>query len=350
MLKANYTKYTLHFKQPSGTSRGVYTERDSWFIIIEDTHDPDVIGIGECAPLPGLSQELDLGFLEKINEVCNDIEQYKYPVNEGLRHYPSIWMGLETALLDYQCKAGKILFPTDFTEGKKGIKINGLVWMGKPEFMRKQVQEKIDQGYNCIKLKIGAIDFKTELSIINDIRKNHPIGQIQIRVDANGAFKAENAMANLEALAKLGVHSIEQPIAPGNMHKLAQLCEESPIPIALDEELIGHSSLSEKQQLVDEVKPQFLILKPSLHGSLTGCKEWINIANSKNIGWWATSALESNIGLNAIAQWVSTYPNNLHQGLGTGQLFTNNFDSPLFIKHGQLMYDENHLSVRPHFT
>ena len=341
MLKANYKKYTLLFGQPAGTSRGVYTERDTWFIRIYDTENPEISGVGECAPLPGLSPELNLGFLDKLNEVCHRIERYNYPVSEGLEQYSSIRMGLESALLDYQRKSGNPVFSTEFTEGKTGIKINGLIWLGKPDFMRKQVQEKINQGYTCLKLKIGAIDFGTELSVIKDIRKNYTGEQIQIRVDANGAFTPDEAMLKLEALAKYGVHSIEQPIQPGNIKKMAYLCKESPVPIALDEELIRYYTVSEKQQLINEVLPRYIILKPSLHGSFTGCNEWINAAKSKNVDWWITSALESNIGLNMIAQWTATYDNNMHQGLGTGQLYTNNFASPLFIKDGELRYDKN---------
>jgi L-alanine-DL-glutamate epimerase-like enolase superfamily enzyme len=250
-------------------------------------------------------------------------------------------MGLESALLDFQRKTGNPVFSSDFTEGKTGVKINGLIWLGKPDFMRKQIQEKIDQGYTCLKLKIGAIDFSTELSLIKDIRKKYTQEQIQIRVDANGAFSPDEAMIKLEALAKYGIHSIEQPIQSGNIDKMAYLCKESPVPIALDEELINHYSANEKQQLINEVLPQYIILKPSLHGSFTGCNEWISVAKSNNVDWWITSALESNIGLNIIAQWTATLGNNQYQGLGTGQLYTNNFASPLFIKDGQLRYDKN---------
>jgi o-succinylbenzoate synthase len=341
MLKAHHTKYTLQFKQPSGTSRGVYTERDCWFIHVFDTDRPEMVGVGECAPLPGLSPELELGFIDKLTEVCSKIDHYQCPAPQGLEQYSSIRMGVEMAMLDFQNKGNHLFFNTAFTRGEKGIRINGLVWMGAPDFMRTQVQEKIDHGYSCIKLKIGAIDFDTELAIIRDIRKNFSPEQMQIRVDANGAFTPGNAMEKLEALARLGVHSIEQPIAAGETKALANICKDSPIAIALDEELISHRTILEKQQLIDFVKPQYLILKPSLHGGFTTCNDWITAARTANVGWWITSALESNIGLNAIAQWTSTYQNDLHQGLGTGQLFTNNFDSPLFIKDGSLGYDKD---------
>jgi o-succinylbenzoate synthase len=341
MMKANYKKYVLHFKQPAGTSRGVYMERASWFIFISGNDNPAQIGIGECAPLPGLSPELNAGFAEKLADVCKNIERYRDLKSTDLAEFPSIKMGLETAFLDYQNKGTKIFYRNEFTEGKRGIKINGLVWMGSPEFLDEQIRSKLNDGYTCIKLKVGAIDFEAELALIKKTRKKYRAQDVAIRVDANGAFSPDEAMDKLKALAALDVHSIEQPVKAGQHDFLARLCACSPLPVALDEELIGIYSLRQKQELIDYIHPQFLVLKPSLHGGFDGCGEWIKIADTAHTGWWITSALESNIGLNAIAQWTFTLENNLHHGLGTGKLFTNNFDSPLYLENTELKYDIN---------
>jgi o-succinylbenzoate synthase len=340
MLKATYKKYALHFKQPAGTSRGVYTERESWFISLFDADNPRQAGLGECAPLPGLSPELDTGFKDKLAEACRNIERSCALTPGDLSAFPSsIRMGLETAWLDYVNHGTKLFYRNDFTEGMRGIRINGLVWMGSAEFMEEQIRNKLREGYACIKLKIGAGDFSADLALIRKIRKEYRADDVEIRVDANGAFAPTDVMDKLHALAALHVHSIEQPVKPGQADFLARLCADSPLPIALDEELIGIDSLHCKQKLLNDIHPQFLVLKPSLHGGFRGCKEWIELACASNIGWWVTSALESNIGLNAIAQWTSTLPYILHQGLGTGQLFMNNFASPLYIEKAELKYD-----------
>jgi len=339
MIKASYKKYTLRFKQPAGTSRGIYTERTSWFISILDADNPLQTGIGECAPLPGLSPELDAGFIDKLSDICRDIERYCDLTPDVLAGFPSIRMGLETAFLDYRNKGTKIFYRNRFTEGTKGIKINGLVWMGSPEFLDEQIRNKLNEGYACIKLKVGAIDFDADLSLIRKIRNKYQAGDVEIRVDANGAFNPANVMDRLNAMAALNVHSIEQPVKAGQHDFLARLCANSPLPIALDEELIGISSFKQKQDIINYIHPQFLVLKPSLHGGFGGCSQWIELADASDIGWWITSALESNIGLNAIAQWTSTFRCNLHHGLGTGQLFTNNFDSPLYINNAELKFD-----------
>ncbi len=339
MLKSHYRKYTLHFKRPAGTSRGVYTRRDTWFIQIWNTDEPDITGIGECAPLPGLSSEYGPDFLKKLDEVCKMIDDIHQNFPEHVTAYPSIRFGLETALKDLQQKGSKVLLRNDFTEGARGIPVNGLIWMGSPDFMRSQIREKLEQGFNCIKLKIGALDFETELSMIKEIRKKFPSHEIEIRVDANGAFDPDNALDKLDRLASLRIHSIEQPVRAGLEEEMAKLCQVSPLPIALDEELIGINEKDEKQHLLELTEPQYIVLKPSLHGGMSGCEEWIRLAEARGIGWWVTSALESNIGLYAIAQWNSTWNPEIPQGLGTGQLFTNNIGSPLFIDRGKLWFD-----------
>jgi len=335
MMKAGFKKYSLDFARPAGTSRGTMLSRDTWYIIIRDENK---IGIGEIAPLKDLSCD-DTPELEvKIVEVCNDINNFKYWIDEGLLDFPSIRFGLETALADLNAKDDKILFPSDFTEGKQSIPINGLIWMGDADFMNRQIGEKLEQGFRCIKLKIGAIDFDTEISVLKKLRNEFPPDELEIRVDANGAFSVEEAPGKLAKLAELRIHSIEQPIKQGQYKAMADLCNQSIMPIALDEELIGVNRREDKIKLLLSILPDFIILKPSLHGGIAGCTEWIGIAESLNIGWWITSALESNIGLNAIAQWAATLNNPLPQGLGTGKLFTNNIPSPLEIRKGELFY------------
>ncbi len=336
MIKAFFTKYTLKFNHPAGTSRGVMHTRDTWFIFIDDGHNR---GIGEIAPLQNLSCDHIPGLETKIEEVCRDIENYRYWIEEGLENFPSVRFGLETAILDLKSGAGKILFPSPFTAGKAGIATNGLIWMGDPGFMQKQIREKISQGFDCIKLKIGSLDFDTEISIIKAIRQDFGAENPEIRLDANGAFSAEDAPEKLSQFAKLNIHSIEQPIKQGQLAEMAALCNEAIIPIALDEELIGINNRTDKIKLLISILPDYIILKPSLHGGISGCTEWIRIAESLNIGWWITSALESNIGLNAIAQWTATLGNPMPHGLGTGQLFANNIASPLSIKNSYLFYD-----------
>jgi L-alanine-DL-glutamate epimerase-like enolase superfamily enzyme len=345
MLKATFKKYTLNFKQPAGTSRGVLINKDSWFIFVYDDKNPEIIGIGECGLLKGLSSDDKPGYGDKIKEVCEEIENFQNFLYKDLISFPSIRFGLEMAIKDLgirgnETNGGKrLLFPSHFTQGKNSIDINGLVWMGKYDFMQQQIREKIDAGYTCIKLKIGAINFEEELELIRLIRKAFSPSDIEIRVDANGAFIPKEALNKLNRLAELGLHSIEQPIRQGQWEAMASLCEKAPLPIALDEELIGVFDGKEKKKLLETIKPQYIILKPSLIGGFTASQEWIELTDEFNIGWWVTSALESNIGLNAIAQWTYTLGNKLPQGLGTGQLYLNNFDSPLFIEEGKLKFD-----------
>lgn len=333
-MKASFKKYTLQFKQASGTSRGVYTTRDSWFIFLNDGINT---GIGECAPLPDLSIESPKKMSAKLLQVCEEISYFsQFP--EELRAWPSIRFGLETALADLRNGGQQVLFPSAFTRGEKGIPINGLIWMGTPEFMKQQIRAKLDAGFRCIKMKIGALDFDTEFSLLKAIRNEFSLEEITLRVDANCAYSYQTALENLKRLADLQIHSIEQPIATGRWNEMAELRRQSPVPIGLDEELIGISDQTEMKKLMETIRPAYLILKPSLHGGFAGCEKWIELANQYKAGWWITSALESNIGLNAIAQWTFQLNAKAEQGLGTGQLFTNNFDFPLEIEGDQLWF------------
>ncbi len=333
MLKAEAIKYTLIFKTPGGTSRGILTEKDSWFIKIYDEQEPGIFGVGECSILKGLSYDDRPDLENKIEEVVSKINE-----DIDLTKYPALKFAKEMALLDLENGGKRILFPSGFTSSKKNIPINGLVWMGEPDFMRAQIKDKIEKGFNCIKLKIGALDFEQELAILKEIRKHYSAKDIEIRVDANGAFHPDEALTKLKRLADFDLHSIEQPIKAGQIDKLARLCQSSPLPIALDEELIGIHEFKEQKKLLEKIRPQYIILKPSLTGGFQASETWINLANGLNIGWWITSALESNIGLNAIAQWTATLNNSMPQGLGTGQVFSNNFESPLEIKNGELCH------------
>lgn len=337
-MKATYQKYTLDFKRPSGTSRGVMTTKETWFIQL---YNNGKRGIGECGILRGLSIDDRPDYEEKLKWVCNNIHLGLDMLLPELVQFPSIQFGLETALKSIESNNQFQLFPSAFTNGNDSIPINGLVWMGNEDFMRTQIKEKIAAGFNCIKLKIGAIDFQTELGILKSIRKEFSTTDIELRVDANGAFLPNDALEKLKRLSEFQLHSIEQPIKPKQFEAMAKLCEETPLPIALDEELIGVFLENEKQRLLQIIKPQYIILKPSLVGGFLGSKQWIDIAESLDINWWITSALESNIGLNAISQWTYTLNNKMPQGLGTGSLFTNNFLSPLTVNNGTLQYDIN---------
>ncbi len=336
MYKAAYKKYMLQFKQPSGTSRGVMTERPTYFIQLWNEASHSLIGLGECSVLKGLSIDDVENYEEKLVEVCKNIDTYISDISNKLMKFPSIIFGIETALKDLENGGKRILFPSDFTEGNEGIAINGLIWMGNIGYMKEQLRKKIEEEYRCIKIKIGAIEFEEELKFLNNLRQQY--SNLEIRLDANGAFSLTEVREKLRRLSKYKIHSIEQPIKQGNKHEMAELCKESPIPIALDEELIGVSTHQEKEKLVASIHPQYLILKPSLLGGFKHCEEWIEIANKYNIGWWVTSALESNIGLNAIAQWAYTLKSKLPQGLGTGQLYSNNIASPLIIEDSKLWY------------
>ena len=332
-MKARWFKYILQLKVPGGTSRGVLREKPSWFFHFEKV---GKIGIGECGLLPGLSVDDRPAYEIKLDEVVQACNHGKEIPN--LRDWPSIAFGWEMAMADLHADKKHHLFPSPFTEGSAGIDINGLVWMGKPETMRQQIDEKLRAGFHCIKLKIGAVDFADELNLIRHIRKNYSAADITIRVDANGAFSPTDAPEKLSRLAEFDLHSIEQPIAAGNWDAMAALCANSPLAIALDEELIGITDDAQMESLMSTIRPQAIILKPSLLGGFAACDQWIALAEKHKTTWWATSALESNIGLNAIAQYTFTKNNPLPQGLGTGQLYTNNFDGPLEIVDGKLFY------------
>jgi o-succinylbenzoate synthase len=332
---AKYQKYCLQFKRPSGTSRGVLTQKETWFIILEQNGKK---GIGECGLLRGLSIDDREDYEEKLQWTCKNIHLGKDLLWQSLIEFPSIQFGIEMAFESLEAENPFELFPSEFTKNQKSIPINGLVWMGDEAYMKQQIEEKIASGFHCVKLKIGAIDFDKELQLLHFIRQNFSSKQIEIRVDANGAFDSKYTLFKLNQLAGFDIHSIEQPIAKNQHDMMAELCKTSPIPIALDEELIGIFLLEEKEALLQKIKPQYIILKPSFVGGFRGTQEWISLAKKYNIGWWITSALESNIGLNAIAQWTYLQKNTMPQGLGTGALYTNNFDCPLEVSNGQLWH------------
>lgn len=335
-MKASYFKHTLEFKKPSGTSRGVLKTKTSWFIQLEIA---DNYGIGECGLLKGLSIDDRDDYEETLKWACDHIHLGIDELYSKLKDFPSIQFGLEMAFQSFSSSSPFHLFPSEFTEGQKGMVINGLIWMGEKSFMKRQIQDKIKQGFSCIKLKIGAIDFEAELELLKYIRSEFSASDIELRVDANGAFSPKDALEKLNRLSEYELHSIEQPIAQGQWQTMAELCQQTPLPIALDEELIGLKDVTKKNNALLTIQPQYLILKPSLIGGFKGSKEWIDLATQNKIDWWITSALESNIGLNAIAQFTFLQQNPLPQGLGTGGLYTNNIESPLYIDGEQIMYN-----------
>ena len=337
-MKATYKKHILEFKRPSGTSRGVMTHKETFFIILERDKK---LGIGECGILRGLSVDDVPDYEDTLKWTCENINLGKERLWEILMPYPSIQFGVEQAFLSLNSNDPFLLYPSEFTQNKSSIAINGLIWMGDEHFMHQQIQQKLKEGFKCLKLKIGAIDFEKEISLLKSIRNKYNEKEIELRVDANGAFLPSEAMHKLERLSLFGLHSIEQPIKAGQANEIGKLCLNSPVPIALDEELIGISDVTEKEILLQTVRPQYIILKPSLVGGFRGSMEWIGIAEKLNIKWWITSALESNIGLNAIAQWTYTLDSPLPQGLGTGGLYTNNFECPLRVKNGTISYEHS---------
>ncbi|MEM0517309.1 o-succinylbenzoate synthase [Aequorivita flava] len=336
MLKATFQKYILNFKRPSGTSRGVLNIKETYFLILKTE---DAFGVGECGLLRGLSIDDRADYEEKLQWVCDNISMGNTNLVEALTEFPSMQFGVETAFKSLRSKNPFETFPSEFSRGEASIPINGLVWMGDKAFMKQQISEKLKEGFTCIKMKIGAIDFKTEIELLKSIRKEFSAKEVELRVDANGAFSPQEALEKLKILSDLQLHSIEQPIKQGQWQEMARLCEDSPLPIALDEELIGVFSEEEKNNLLDTVNPQFIILKPSLIGGFRGSDIWIKLAEKYNAGWWITSALESNIGLNAISQYTFTKNSKLPQGLGTGSLYTNNIKSPLEVINGALHYN-----------
>jgi len=339
MCQIDVEERVLHFKQPAGTSRGVYTERRIWLVTVSDGV---AVGVGECAPLPQLSCDDIPNYGEVLRRFCDEVEQTGEIPYEALRDYPSMLFGLETAMLDVRCQkedGRSVLFDTPFSRGEVGIPINGLVWMGSYDEMLRRMEEKLEKGFRCVKLKIGAIGFEQELELVKRIRDRFSFHEVELRLDANGAFRPDEALYKLELLSQYAVHSIEQPIRQGQWAMMAELCRESPLPIALDEELIGVNDPDMKRHMLNIIKPRYIILKPSLHGGMLGCREWIETARDMGIGSWITSALESNVGLNAIAQFASdVYGDHIAmpQGLGTGQLFTDNIPMPLEIRGDKL--------------
>lgn len=338
MITARYQQYILNFKQPSGTSRGVLHTKETWFIFLKEN---DKIGIGECGLLRSLSADDRPDYEEKLRWTCENIHLGLEVLYSELVELPSIQFGLEMAFKSLESQQPFELFPSKFTKAEDSIPINGLIWMGDAAYMKQQIQTKISEGFQCLKLKIGAIDFQTELDILKSIRQQFRESDIEIRVDANGAFSPTEALEKLKRLSEYQLHSIEQPIKAGQLQLIAELCAVTPLPIALDEELIGVFEFAYKAQLLEIIKPQYIILKPSFVGGFKGSSEWITLAKQHQIDYWITSALESNVGLNAIAQWTYTLKNPLPQGLGTGGLFTNNFDSPLQVKNGTLQHNTN---------
>lgn len=334
----NIQERTLHFKQPAGTSRGVYTTRKIWLVYLSDGKKT---GMGECAPLPDLSCDVRNDYEEVLEGFCQKLCESGEINYEAMRDYPSMLFGLETALLNLQ--HGDIMFDTAFSRGEVGIPINGLVWMGNYDEMLQRMEEKLEKGFRCVKLKIGAIDFDQELDLVKRIRDRFSFHEVELRLDANGAFPYEEALYKLELLSQYAIHSIEQPIKAQQWALMAELCRESPLPIALDEELIGVNDPEMKHHMLNIIKPRYIILKPSLHGGMQGCREWIKTARDMGIGSWITSALESNIGLNAISQFAAdVYGDHITmpQGLGTGQLFTDNIPMPLEIRGDKLWRSE----------
>ena len=332
MLKADFTLHQLQFKQPSGTSRGILKSKPTWILRIWDSKNPHQFGIGECSPIEGLSTDPIDQIDSKLSDLCNDINNHQLV---DLSSFPCIKFGLETALLDLNNGSKRIICNTAFSNGIKSIKINGLVWMSDKESMANSISQKIKDGFDCIKLKIGAIHFNDEIDLISTIRKQFSSDQLEIRVDANGAFKPKDALSKIEKLAKFDIHSIEQPIQPKLHKEMKEICSKSEIHVALDEELI-HTPITEANDVIEFIRPKYIILKPSLIGGIQHTKKWISCAKKYNLGWWMTSALESNIGLNAIAQLTSQFYNNLPQGLGTGQIYTNNIPSFLELNKDKL--------------
>lgn len=341
VFQITVSEKVLHFKRPAGTSRGVYQTRRCWLLTVIDCRMLGVKGVGECAPLPDLSCDAVPQYEQILRDVCAQVEVTGAIPYDALRPYPSILFGLETAFAQLNAGGSDVLFDSPFSRGEAGISINGLVWMGTFEGMYARLEEKLKLGFQCIKLKIGAIDFESELQLVRRVRTHFGKEQVELRLDANGGFAPDEALARLERFAPYAIHSVEQPIRQHQWDEMARICCQSPIPIALDEELIGVNLPAMKAELLDRIRPAYIILKPSLHGGMRGVEEWITLARARGIGSWITSALESNVGLNAIAQLAARFygPNiDLPQGLGTGQLFTDNIPKPLSIRGDKLWF------------
>ncbi len=339
-MRLAFAPYRLYFRTPAGTSRGVLTEKPTYFIKIWDENCPEIVGLGEAPLFPGLSPEADDRYEYKLIELLANVAIGR-PTD--LSRHSSIQFGFEQALRDYSLGGKRIYAPSSFTEGNQTITINGLIWMGTLDEMTARIADKVEKGFHCLKLKIGALDWVQEEKMIETIRNRFSPEELEIRVDANGGFSMESALPRLNWLYSMGIHSIEQPIRAGYPELMEFLCKVSPLPIALDEELIGISDPIKKIELLDTIRPAYIILKPALCGGFSGAEEWITLAKERNIGWWITSSLESNIGLNALAQFTATLNPTIPQGLGTGALFTNNLPSPLEL-------DGEKLGFNPDFT
>lgn len=338
MLKAVWKEVTLNPRFPLGTSKGVIHARTVWFLLAWDEERPAVKGIGEAAPFPGHSREFPADVRTKLVELCADTSNWRQRLEGDLVQVPSVRFAVEQCLKDLEASGSKVLFPSEFTLGRKGIPINGLVWMGDKATMRHRIQAQVDGGNRCVKMKIGALHIEDELDLLAGVRREFNADELTLRVDANGAFNHGNVMPVLNRLADLRVESIEQPIAPGLYESMTEVCANSPVPVALDEDLIGHNITQAKQDLLDHVRPQYIVIKPGMVGGWAAAKEWIDLAVQRNIGWWITSALESSIGLNAIAQWTATLGVSMPQGLGTGQVYADNIPAPLAVQAGALYY------------
>lgn len=334
-MKATFKKYILDFKRPSGTSRGILTQKETWFLILADK---GRFGIGECGLLRGLAIDDLPDYEARLQWTCDNIHLGMEALWTSLMRYPSIQFGMEQAFISLESDNPFTLFPSDFTNTGKSIDINGLIWMGDKKFMLDQITQKLEEGFHCLKMKIGAINFDTEIFVLESIRNKYSPEQIELRVDANGAFEPNSVLHKIQILAKYGLHSIEQPLKPGHIIDMKLLCKSSAIPVALDEELIGIFDIADKEELLRTIRPHYIILKPSLVGGFKGAKQWIDLATKHHIGWWITSALESNVGLNAIAQWTFDLDVDIPQGLGTGDLYKNNINSPLVVEKGKLFY------------
>ncbi len=339
MLKAGYFHHIFQFKIPGGTSRGILTQKPSWIIKVWDAEQPEKVGLGEISIIPGLSPDVLEDLIAGIEQFITDPEHYLNSYHSRFKMLPSLRFGIETALLDLKMGGNRILFPSEFTNGKKGIRTNGLIWMGSKEEMLQRIQDKVEQGFLCIKIKVGAVDFNQELELLQFIREHFDSQTLEIRLDANGAFTNTEVLQKLEMLAQYRIHSIEQPVKQGNWNEMRRICYQSPIPVALDEELIGIYDRQRQLELLETIKPQYIILKPSLIGGLQAASEWSQLAIQHKIGWWVTSALEGAIGLNAIAQWTFCHGSPMPQGLGTGKLYSNNFNSPLEMRGEELWYN-----------
>ena len=336
MVRASFINYPLVFIRPAGTSRGILDQKPCWFITL--TSKEGITGIGEVSFIPRLSVE-KLDEMEiKLDHICKLITRGEMDPRQTLPSLPGVQFALETAVLDMEEGGKRILYGTPFTEGRVGIPINGLIWMGPKPFMISQIWEKVQLGFRVLKLKVGSLDFSEELNVVRWIRSEFGAADLEIRLDANGAWDPSEALGKMEQLSKFGIHSIEQPIPSGRTDEMAELCRVSALPVALDEELIGISDRAERKRLLEMIKPSYIILKPGLLGGFSEAAHWITLAEAQGIGWWVTSALESNIGLNSIAQWTWNLGVTRHQGLGTGALYTNNIASPLQIKGENLWY------------